>query len=224
MERTVKVTGKGNLSVKPDTVRLMMVLEGMQEEYDMAVEQSAQMTEKIKDLFEGLDFDRDAVKTLYFNISAEFENYQAKDKSWKQKFKGYKFTHRVKVEFPFDNKRLGKVLYALGHSAMQPEFSIEYTVMEPEKYKSELLAKAVTDSKQKAEVLAKAAGVSLGDIVTIDYAWEEINFVTRPVEHMMLEGRCMKRSMAADNAAYEVDINPDNINVSDNVTVIWEIR
>ena len=28
MERTIRVTGKGNLSVKPDTVRLIMTIEG----------------------------------------------------------------------------------------------------------------------------------------------------------------------------------------------------
>ena len=51
MERTIRVTGKGRLSVKPDTIRLIMTIEGMQEEYDMAVAQSAAMTEEVKDLF-----------------------------------------------------------------------------------------------------------------------------------------------------------------------------
>ena len=31
MERTIRVTGKGNLSVKPDMVRLVMTMEGMKE-------------------------------------------------------------------------------------------------------------------------------------------------------------------------------------------------
>ena len=45
MERTIRVTGKGNLSVKPDTVRLVMTMEGMKEEYDAALEESTHMTE-----------------------------------------------------------------------------------------------------------------------------------------------------------------------------------
>ena len=154
MERTVRVTGKGNLSVKPDTVRLIMTVDGMQEEYDKAVEHSALMTEEIKNVFEELDFERNSLKTLYFNISAEYESYQARDKSWQRRFEGYKFVHRTKIEFPADKRRLGKVLYALGHSAICPEFRIEYTVAEPEKCKNELLARAVKDSKEKAEVLA----------------------------------------------------------------------
>lgn len=223
MERTIRVTGKGNLSVKPDTIRLIMTMEGMQDEYEKSVEQSSRMTEEIKDLFEKLGYERESVKTLYFNINAEYESYQGRDKSWKKRFEGYKFTHQIKIEFPSDNKQLGKVLYALGHSAIRPEFRIEYTVAEPEKCKNELLAKAIQDSRQKAEVLTKAADVILGDIVTIDYSWGEVEFVTRPMEKMMLDECCIG-SCASEDRAYDMDINPDDIEVSDTVTVVWDIR
>lgn len=222
MERTIRVTGKGNLSVKPDTVRLIMTVEGMNEEYDKAVEESALMTEEIKNVFEKLGFDRNSLKTLYFNISAEYESYQARDKSWQRRFEGYKFVHQTKIEFPADNTRLGKTLYALGHSVIRPEFRIEYTVAEPEKCKNELLARAIMDSKEKAEVLTKAADVSLGDILTIDYSWGEIEFVSRPMEKMMLEECCLRE--APMSGAYDMDIDPDDIEVSDNVTVVWSIQ
>ena len=77
----------------------------------------------------------------------------------------------------------------------------------------------MADSKEKASVLAEAAGVTLGDIVKIDYSWGEIEFISRPVE------RCM--TMSAKNAAadsYSMDIEPDDIDVTDTVTVVWEIR
>lgn len=198
-----------------------MTVEGMQEEYDKAVEHSALMTEEIKNVFEKLDFERNSLKTLYFNISAEYERYQARDKSWQRRFEGYKFVHRTKIEFPADNSRLGKVLYALGHSAIRPELRIEYTVAEPEKCKNELLARAVIDSKEKAEVLTKAANVSLGDILTIDYSWGEIEFVSRPMEGMMLEDCCLRETPIG--GACDMDIEPDDIEVSDNITVVWSI-
>ena len=58
MERTIKVTGKGKLLVKPDTIRLIMKLEGMQEEYDKAMAKSATMTEELKDMFLKLGFEK----------------------------------------------------------------------------------------------------------------------------------------------------------------------
>ena len=222
MERTIRVTGKGNLSVKPDTVRLVMTMEGMKEEYDAALAESAHMTEDLKQMFSDLGFDREDIKTLNFNVSAEYESYQAKDKSWKRRFEGYKYVHRMKIEFPADNKRLGKVLYKLGHSTVRPEFRIEYTVAEPEKCKNELLANAVIDAKAKADVLSKASGVSLGEIVTIDYSWQEIDFVSRPMDKLMSE-QCYMRSCEPDEA-YDIDINPDDIDVTDNVTIVWGIK
>lgn len=55
MERTIRVTGKGKISVKPDTIRLIMTVEGANKVYDKAVKESAEKTEKIKDMFENLD-------------------------------------------------------------------------------------------------------------------------------------------------------------------------
>ena len=54
----------------------------------------------------------------------EYESYQDRDKSWKRRFKGYKYNHHMKIEFAADNKRLGQVLYSLAHSSLKPEFSI----------------------------------------------------------------------------------------------------
>ena len=80
----------------------------------------------------------------------------------------------------FYNKRLGKILYALAHCSISPEFSIEYTVADPEKSKNELLAAAVKDSQAKASVLTEEAGVNLGKIITIDYSWGEFDYFSRP--------------------------------------------
>lgn len=219
MERTIRVTGKGRLSVRPDTTRLILIMEGLQCSYDMALEQSAAMTEELKKLFVGFGFQKDDLKTLAFHVSAEYESYQDRDKSWKKRFEGYKYIHRMKVEFPADNKRLGQILYALGHAAVRPEIQIEYSVAEPEKCKNELLADAVADSMKKADVLTKAAGVTLGDIVNIDYSWAELEFVSHPMNSMMLEECCMKRC----EDSYDIDINPDDIDVTDSVTVVWEL-
>lgn len=223
MERTIKVTGKGKLSIKPDTIRLIMTVEGLEKEYEDAVRISAAMTEDIKKLFVKRGFSKDDLKTLYFNVSTEFESYQAKDKSWKKRFEGYKFVHKMKIEFPSDNKSLGGILYALSHSTIRPEFRFEYTVAEPEKYKNALLGNAVTDSKQKAEVLVSAAGIKLGNIVTIDYSWGEIDFITRPMNDIMLEEYCVGGA-CPDDLSYDIDINPDDIDVSDTVTVIWNLE
>lgn len=220
MERTIRVTGKGKISVKPDTIRLRISMEDTFREYDDALRHSTDSAELLKGMFEGLGYDRKALKTVLFNINTEYESYQDRDKSWKRRFKGYKYTHRMKIEFPADNQKLGKMLYALAHCPVEPEFSIEYTVADPEASKNELLGKAVKDSMQKASVLAEASGVKLDKILTIDYSWGEIDFVSRPLQEMSL--RCCAED-ACSPASYDMDIEPDDIDITDTVTVVWNI-
>lgn len=148
------------------------------------------------------------IKNDTFDITEEIGKY-------------YKYVHRMKLEFPADNKRLGKILYALAHCSVSPEFSIEYTVADPEKSKNELLAAAVKDSQAKASVLTEEAGVNLGKIITIDYSWGEIDFVSRPLQEMSL--RCCEPE-ECESASYDMDIEPDDIDISDTVTVIWGLE
>lgn len=219
MEKIIKVTGKGKISVKPDMIRLMLHLEDMRETYEETLEQSAVQVEMLRDCFERLGFNRTDLKTINFNVDTEYENYQDKDKAWKRRFKGFKFVHAMKIEFDADNKRLGQVLYALAHAPVRPEFRINYTIKDVEAAKNQLLGKAVADSKEKARVLAEAAGVKLGDVVTIDYSWGEIAVVSEPMARQL--------SLAQDSCtsarSYDIDIEPDDIDVTDTVTVVWQI-
>ena len=217
-DRTVKVTGKGALSVKPDQIRLRLDLTGSMPSYEDTVRISSEQVEALKDIFEGLGFARSDLKTVHFDIDTNYESYQTPDKAWKKRFVGYEFTHNLKIEFDADNELLGKVLYALSKSQIRPEFRIEYTVKDIEASKNELLAKAVADSRAKAEVLTKAAGVTLGEIQTIDYSWGEVDFSIAPMEKKM-----MLAESAPSYGSYNMDIEPEDIDVTDTVTVVWEI-
>ena len=220
--RTIRVTGKGQIKVKPDTTRITMSLEGTYPEYGETLRKSSEDTESLKDLLAGFGFARSDLKTLNFNVETEYESYKDKG-SYKQRFVGYKFHHMMKVEFLSDNDRLGKVLYALANCPINPEFRLSYTVSDPEAAKNELLGKAVTDAKEKASVLTQAAGVTLKDIQSIDYSWGEIDFEYRPMNRMLMADECLAAPMVAEGASYDMDIEPDDIEVSDTVTALWEI-
>ena len=110
--RTIRVTGKGQIRLKPDTTRITITLEGTYPEYSEALRHSAQDTEQIKELLSAFGFERPDLKTLNFSVDTAYERYNEKG-SYKQRFVGYKFQHQMKVEFESDNDRLGKILYAL---------------------------------------------------------------------------------------------------------------
>ena len=172
--RTIRVTGKGQLRVRPDVTRITLSLEDVCPEYGEALHRSARDTEQLKTLLTGFGFERTDLKTLNFRVDTEYESYKEHG-AYKQRFLGYKYRHTLKVEFESDNERLGRVLYALANSPVSPEFRLSYTVRDPEAAKNELLGKAVTDAQAKAAVLTKAARVSLKDIQSVDYSWGEID-------------------------------------------------
>ena len=220
MDKTLKITGKGKVSVKPDIIRLNMTIEESYKEYEVTLSQSSETTKILKELFVSLGFKKDDLKTRSFDIDTKYESYKAKDQSWKKRLVGYTYTHRMLIEFDADNKKLGEILYALAHSVITPEIFIEYTVSDPEKHKDELLKNAIEDSKHKAEVLANAADIELGDIVSIDYSWGEINFVSEPIQNFAFASA--EKTMAS--TGYDIDIEADDIDVTDTVTVIWNMK
>lgn len=215
--RTIRVTGKGQLKLRPDTTRITMTLEGVYPDYGETLRHSSEDTEALKDVLSGFGFARTDLKTLSFSVDTEYESYRERD-AYKQRFVGYRFQHTLKVEFPSDNQRLGRILYALANCAVSPEFRLSYTVSDPETAKNELLAKAVEDATEKASVLARAAGVTLQCIESIDYSWGEIDIEYRPMERMA------KAAQPLMAKSYALDIEPDDIELSDTVTVIWEIE
>lgn len=220
--RTIRVIGKGQIKVKPDMIRITITLKGNYKDYEETLQRSAQDTSQLKDILISFGFESSDLKTLSFNVNTDYESYK-ENGIYKQKFVGYEFRHIVKIEFEADNKQLGKILYALANCPMKPELRISYTVKNQEAEKNKLLSKAVNDAKEKAEVLADAANVMLKEIQSIDYSWKEIDFQIRPMSTRVMEDTSYMMEADYEEESYNIDINPDDIEVSDTVTVVWEI-
>lgn len=213
--KTIRVTGTGKISTRPDLTRITISMEGIVPEYGETLKRSSEDTERIRCLLTKFGFDRTDLKTLNFDVQTEYESYQ-ENGVYRQRFAGYRYRHETKVEFDSDNARLGKILYTLANCPVKPEFRLSYTVKDPETVKNALIGKAVADAKEKAVVLSREAGVTLGEIRRIDYSLQQIDFEVRPMGRML-----MAKSSANDS--YDMDIEPDDIISSDTVTVVWEI-
>ena len=212
--RVIQVTGRGVLRLTPDTTRLTITLRGTCPEYEQAIAASARDTQGRKELIAGLGFARDSLRTLSFDVTTEDESIRDPNGDYRQQLVGYQFTHATRLEFPRDNGLLGRLLYALGHGEAAPELVISYTVRDREGAKNRLLGQAVADARAKAEVLARAAGVPLSELLRIDYTRGEPDLEVRPMARPL-------RAMASAAPGYHIDIQPDDIEVSDTVTVVW---
>ena len=165
--RTIKVTGRGRLKLRPDMTRITLSLEGGSQDYADTLRRSSKDTETLREVLADLGFDRAELKTLSFHVDTEFESYEERG-VYKRRFLGYKFYHMLKLEFPSDNELLGRVLGALAACPVRAELQLSYTVRDREAAKNALLASAVSDARTKAGVLTRAAGLRLKELQSID--------------------------------------------------------
>ena len=224
-KRTIRVTGKGKISVEPDLTIVSVGISGKEKEYSETMKKSVKMTAVLKELFSEVGIDQADVKTTSFGIEKAYKAIEEHDtggipdflRNKKKKFDGYRFDHKVKVEFDSDNELLGRILYKLGHSKLNPVFDIAYSIKDKEAAKNRLLEEAIADSKEKAKIIAKAAGINLGEIVEVDYSWGELQFFRSTVD-MLEADDCYD-----EDECYPMDINPEDITAEDTVTVVWSI-
>lgn len=76
MERTLKVTGKGKISVKPDTIRIIITQSDIIQVYEDAISESAEKKNALSRSLAELGFEKDALKTLHYDVNTEYESRQ----------------------------------------------------------------------------------------------------------------------------------------------------
>lgn len=219
MSRTITVKGVGKASAKPDYVVLSMILESRNENYDTAMSFAARHIHELGEALTAIGFEKEALKTTNFNVHTDYSNEKDKAGNWKKIFNGYVVTHHLKLEFDFDMKRLSTALNTISGCISHPQLSVAFTVKNPTNIKEEMLQDAAGNAKRKAEILCAASGVTLGSLLNIDYNWSEVNVYSN-TRYMRAENCLRGAAMESDEA---IDIQPEDINVSDTVTFVWEI-
>ena len=219
MEKTIRVTGRAKVMARPDTTRIRISLEGVFPDYSETLRESAEMKKELDEMVKGLGFEDKALKTTFFNVETNYERYKDNNGNWRDKFAGYRYRHQMKLDFPIDNVMLGKVLMGLAKSPARPQFRIEYVIVDSESIRNEVLTKAVKDSRAKAEVLAMAGGVELGELLDINYSWGTVEFVSSTRNTLtLMDCGC---SMVDE---YMTEMEPDDIEVEDDVTIMWALK
>ena len=215
-ERTITVKGIGSVSAKPDLIVITMNLETITPDYAQTLDLATAELDALRAALVAVGYDGKSLKTTDFNIQTKYESYKKNDE-WKKRFVGYTCTHGLRLELDLDIPMLGKTLGAISDCKAAPKFSIRFSVKDPAAIKEQLLESAVLNASEKAKVLAKAAGVSLGAIKSIDYSWGELHLYSETNLDVCMTG-------AAAPKALNMEIEPNDIDASDSVTVIWTIE
>ena len=218
--RTITVKGTGNVSARPDYIILTLKIEALSETYDFAMSEAAERIEKMQGAAVRVGYHKEDLKTTSFDVQTRYENVKDRQGNYKREFAGYACTYRLKLAFDFDSKQLAKVISAIADCGAQPELSIAFTVKNPARVSEELLISATENAKTKAEILCKASGNALGQLLNIDYNWGELNVFSRTSYDVE---DCIQPLMAMSKCAAP-EIEPDDIDVTDTVAFTWEIQ
>ena len=216
MDRIITVKGIGTIKAKPDLVIITMNLESHMFEYDQTMELAAKSVNTITSAIESVGFDKIDLKTSHFNIRPHYEQYTDENNNYKNKFNGYICEQSLKLAFDLDTKIMSDVLNAVAKTEANPGLDIQFSIKNETAISEKLIVQATKNAKKKAEVLAKAAGVALEDLVSIDYDWSELQLYSSTNydlsdHHLLREARVP-------------EIHPEEINVKDTATLIWTIK
>lgn len=217
MKRTITVKGVGTAKTKPDRVVLNMNIETKDKNYEGAIRAANEQIAALNAAVEGVGYEKGSLKTLDFNVHMNYEDSRDENGMYRSVFAGYMCFHSLKLEFDFTNENLSKTLSAIASCDARPQFNLSFTVKDTAAIKEKLLESAAKNARQKAEILCAASGVSLGELINIDYNWGEVN-VFSPTNLMR-----SKNESAAFGTAFDAELSPDDIRSSDSVTFTWEI-
>ena len=217
MNREIVVKGIGKATAAPDLIVLDMNLEVCERDYEKTMRRSSEVLDILRAAVTSAGHDGKELKTTSFNINTRYESYR-ENGGHKQRFVGYACYHGLKLEFDLDMAALEATLGAIAGCEAKPNFNIKFSIKDPNSVSEQLLESAVDNAKWKATVLAKAAGVKLGAIQRIDYNWSEHHLFSQ-TDYQLCD------AIVCESAApMAMEIEPEDINVSDTATVVWAIE
>jgi uncharacterized protein YggE len=207
--RTITMSGQGEVRAAPDMVTLSA---GATSEAPTAAAALAANSARMQAVFAALKklgvADKD-MQTANFSISPQMSNGGAGNQA--PHITGYQARNQVRVQLN-DISKLGAALDALVTAGANQMNGIDFGFKDDAPLMAEARAGAVAQARAKAETYAKAAGVSLGPILSIG---ENGYQGPRPLYNM--EQVVVTASRAAPVAAGEESVTAQ-------VSIVWEIR
>jgi len=207
---TITVSGSGEARGAPDQAQLSAGVTTVAPTAAAALAGNARTMTTVFDTLKRLGIPERAIQTSNFSVSPQYPPYNANDRGL-QKIVGYQITNQVNVTLD-DTRKLGPALDALVNAGANQINSVSYSIHDADALEAKAQEQAIVNARTRAEVYAKAAGVTLGGVVSITE-------VSVEAPHPMAGVMMMKAE-----AAPSTPTSAGEQGVTANVTVVFEIR
>lgn len=163
LDRTIIVTGVGEVSHAPDMAYLTLGVEAEGVTASEALRKnSAQMDATLKTLREA-GVDKKDIQTSNLNVGAKYDYSQD---NRPPRIIGYQATNTVSIKLRNLDKAGAVIDKAVSVGANRLD-SISFGFADPKPIINEARKEAVADARERAEIYADAAGVKLGPVIQI---------------------------------------------------------
>ena len=208
------VQGSAVVQVQPEQMELLFDLVRQNKEYRKCVEKLDSDVERFFRALELAGVPGEQVKLNDYKVKIEYEGDGYRTAKI---LSGFSASYQFHLTLDLDQEILARILNLIAKTAGSIEVDVRFSVKDLQKWKDQALEVAITGAKSKAELIARAAGITLGPIQDIVYG--------NPQTHESVRKMNIETSDDDDSPTFLRDyiLSLDNIALKEVVTISWQI-
>ncbi|MBT3346083.1 MAG: SIMPL domain-containing protein [Gemmatimonadetes bacterium] len=203
-EDRIQVTGTAQVAVEPDIATTQVGVQTFDADAVEAVTLNNLNTAAVLAAFEALGIAEQDLQTRSFSISPQ--RAYAEDRP--DSIVGYWVNNTVGITLR-DLTKVGEMLQVAVDAGANSIYGLQFGVANPDSVGDLARAKAVEDARRRADTLAEAAGVSVGDVVSLREGSISVPYYRGALE---------------SDASSSVPIETGSVEVSATVEAVFSIR
>jgi len=209
-ERSVQVSGRGQVAVKPDLGHIRAAIVHQERTPEGAMSVANRAVTSVLEALERAGIARDDITLGRYSVDSVSDYVEGRRID-----RGYRITHSLTITVR-EIERTGEVLAIAVNAGANEISGVRFSVENPTPHIDRARELAFEDARHKADELARLAGVSLGPVISI----METSYEPVPVERFE---RGMLAMKAMGTSAEPVPIDPEDTEFSVSVSVTWSL-
>ena len=209
-QNAVSVSADSVIETEPDKAEIYVKIETFAEKAEDAKNENSKLSDNVRKALKGYGIKDSDMKTSSFFLNPK---YRYDPDSGESTLEGYTLTNVIKVTAK-DVGDAGKIVDASVDAGANGIDFVRFGLSkEKEKEISgQALGEAAKSAKDKASILAKSLGVSLGKVISI----QESSFSIIPYDYSPIK-------LAVEESAIGTEISPQKVEVTAHVALAYEI-
>ncbi|MBM3146512.1 MAG: SIMPL domain-containing protein [Actinobacteria bacterium] len=204
---TVTAPGTGTAQAVPDTAEMSFGITTTSSNAKSALDDAAKAAEQITAAVKKQGIAAEDIQTQDVSVYP-----QTSDENGKQIVTSYQASLSVRVKVR-DIAKLGEIISAANAAGANTISGPAFTIDDPAPVRAQAIDEAVADARKSAEAMAKAAGKSVGAVLSMSSG------DVGPIPRLMYE-----QSADVAGAAKDVPIEPGRLDVTASVVVVFELE